>query len=141
VRQEVQYLRHGMNAGCSQTVRAPANEYAIIPAVERKLWRLTNIARELEISQPMVLRVLHDDELHPYTTRGAHICFQTIVLYECNFANGYDINTLRMSSFYTKFYGETKHVLRARMCSASITAISGQGIVLILSSNAGIISA
>jgi hypothetical protein len=33
------------------------------------------------------------------TTRGANICFQTIVLYGCNFANGYDINTLRMSSF------------------------------------------
>jgi hypothetical protein len=48
------------------------------------------------------------------TTRGAHICLQTIVLYGCNFANGYDINSLRMSSFYTTFCGQTKRVLRMR---------------------------
>jgi hypothetical protein len=29
---------------------------------------------------------------------ASHICFQTIVLYRCNFANGYDINTPWMSS-------------------------------------------
>jgi hypothetical protein len=33
------------------------------------------------------------------TTRGALICFQTIVLYGCSFTNGYDVNTLRISSF------------------------------------------
>jgi hypothetical protein len=30
--------------------------------------------------------------------RGAHICFQTIVRWERSYANGYDINTLRMIS-------------------------------------------
>jgi hypothetical protein len=35
-----------------------------------------------------------------YTTaRGAHICFQTIVLYGCNFTSGYHINTMRINSF------------------------------------------
>jgi hypothetical protein len=37
------------------------------------------------------------------TIREAHISFQTIVLYACNLAKSYDINNLRMSSFYTTF--------------------------------------
>jgi hypothetical protein len=41
-------------------------------------------------------------------TRGAQICFQRIVLYGCTYANGYDINTLRINSFYTIFCAQTK---------------------------------
>jgi hypothetical protein len=52
-------------------------------------------------------------------TRGAHICFQTIVHYGCSFANGHDVNTLRMSSSYATLCGQTKRVFCVRVCSAS----------------------
>jgi hypothetical protein len=58
-----------------------------------------------------------------------------------NFANGYDINALRMSSFYTTFCGRTKLVLRLRVCWTSTTVTFGYGIILILSANVGIKSA
>jgi hypothetical protein len=73
------------------------------------------------------------------TTRGAHISFQTIVLHAFTFANGY-INTLRMTSFYTTFFGEMKRVLCARVCSTSTTVTYEHGINLmlsVLSANAG----
>jgi hypothetical protein len=41
---------------------------------------------------------------------GGHTCFQTTVLYRCNFMNGY-INTLHMSSFHITFCGEMKCVM------------------------------
>jgi hypothetical protein len=53
------------------------------------------------------------------TTHRAHIRFQMIILHRCNFANGYDINTLRMSSFYTTFCGQMKRVLCMTVCSMS----------------------
>jgi hypothetical protein len=56
----------------------------------------------------------------------------------CSFANGYDINTLRMSSSYTTFCGQTKRVFRVRVCSTSTTVSSGNGVVLMLSVNVGI---
>jgi hypothetical protein len=54
--------------------------------------------------------VFHDDELHPYHFSWC-ICFQWIVLYGCNFENGY-INTPQMSSSNTTSSGRTKRVLR-----------------------------
>jgi hypothetical protein len=75
------------------------------------------------------------------TTRGAHICFQTIVLYGCSFTDCYDINTLRMSSFFRTFCGQTKRVLRLRVCSTSTTVTSGHRIILMQSANVGIKSA
>jgi hypothetical protein len=55
-----------VNASRPQTLQTPANEDAIIAAVEREGWRSSSdIARELGLSQPRVLEVLHDDELHP----------------------------------------------------------------------------
>lgn len=55
-----------VNAGRPQAVRAPANEDAIITEVEREPWRGSrDVAPELELSQPRVLEVLHDDHLHP----------------------------------------------------------------------------
>jgi hypothetical protein len=64
-----------MNAGRPRTVRTPANEDAIISAVEREPWRSSHeIERELGLSQPGVLEVLHEDQLHPYHySRSAHI--------------------------------------------------------------------
>jgi hypothetical protein len=35
------------------------------------------------------------------------------------FGNGYDVNTLLMSYLYVMFCGQTKHVLRLSVCSAS----------------------
>jgi hypothetical protein len=58
------------------------------------------------------------------SSRGTHICFQTIILYACNYSNHYNKNTMRMKSFYTTFNEETKHVLRVRMCSPSTTLTS-----------------
>jgi hypothetical protein len=40
--------------------------------------------------------------------------------------------------FYTTFCGQTKRVLRVRVCSASTTVTSGHGIILMLSANVGI---
>jgi hypothetical protein len=57
---------------------------------------------------------------HPYRSRGAHICFQTNVLYGDEFANGYDIDALRISSYLT-FCGQTQHVLSVRVCSTFIS--------------------
>jgi hypothetical protein len=54
-----------VNAGRPWTVWTPANENAIIAAVEREPWR-RDITRKLGLSQPRVLEVLHDDQLHPY---------------------------------------------------------------------------
>jgi hypothetical protein len=45
-----------VNAGRPWAVRTPANEDAIIAAVERDLWRSSrDIARDLRLSQPRVL--------------------------------------------------------------------------------------
>jgi hypothetical protein len=60
-----------------------------------------------------------------------HICFQTIVLYSRNFANGHDTNALWMSSFHT-LCEETKCVLRVMVCSTSTSHI-WEGIILMLS--------
>jgi hypothetical protein len=122
-----------VNAGRPRTVRTPANEDAILAAVEREPWRSSrDIVRELGLSQPRVLEILHDDQLHPYHySRSTHL-FPDIVLYGSNFANCYDINTLRMSSFYTTFCGQMKRVLRVRACSMSTTVTSGHGIILML---------
>jgi hypothetical protein len=88
------------NAGRSRTVRTPANEDAILQlwnesrgeahAISHDNWDYPNRGSSKYF---MAINCVHT------TTRGAHICFQTIVLYGCNFTNGNDINTLRMSSF------------------------------------------
>jgi hypothetical protein len=64
-----------VNAGRPRTVRTPANEDAKIAAVEREPWRSSrDIARELGLSQPRVLEVLHDNQLNPYHySRSAHV--------------------------------------------------------------------
>jgi hypothetical protein len=52
-----------VNSDRPRTVRTPANEDAIIAAVEREPWRSSrDIARELGLSQRRVLEVLHDDQ-------------------------------------------------------------------------------
>jgi hypothetical protein len=70
-----------------------------------------------------------------------HVCFQTIVLYWCNYVNGYNINTLRINSFYITFCGQMIHVLCVRACSTFTTVTSGHRIILIPSVNMGIKSA
>jgi hypothetical protein len=131
-----------VNAGRSRTVRTPANEDGIIAAVEREPWISSrDIAWELEISQPRVLEVLHDDQLHLYHySRSAHLFSDDRPL-QTQYANGYDTNTLRMSSFCTTFCGQTKRVLHVRVCSTSTTVTSGHGIILMVSANVGILSA
>jgi hypothetical protein len=102
-----------VNAGRSWTLRAPANEDATIGIMEQEPQRSSNDnARELRLLQPSITTC----GIHT-TTQREHICFQTIVLYKCKFANSY-INTLQMSSFYTTFYGQVKYVLHMGVCSA-----------------------
>jgi hypothetical protein len=72
------------------------------------------------------------------TVSGLHICLQTIILYQCNYANGYDMDTTRLNCFYIMFCAETKFVLRARDGSTSTTATSEHGIILALSANVDI---
>jgi hypothetical protein len=50
-------------------------------------------------------------------------------------------HTLRMICFYTTFCGQTKHVLRVKVCSTSKKVTSGHRIILVLSANVGIMSA
>jgi hypothetical protein len=45
------------------------------------------------------------------TTHVVNICLQTSALYACNFVISYEFNKLQMSSFYTTFCGQTKHVI------------------------------
>jgi hypothetical protein len=55
-----------VDPGRPQTVRTPAKEDTIIATVERQTWKISHdIARELRLSKPWVLEVLHDDQLHP----------------------------------------------------------------------------
>jgi hypothetical protein len=74
------------------------------------------------------------------TTRGAQICFLTVVLYGCNLSEG-DINTLQMNSFHVTFCVHTKHVLRMRTCSTSKTLTSGYEIIFMVSANVRVKSA
>lgn len=71
---------------------------------------------------------------NPKVMRGAHIFFQTIVLYKCNFVNCYDISTLQMISSCV-FSGQRTRVLRMRVCWISATVLLG---ICHLSANAGI---
>jgi hypothetical protein len=64
-----------LNAGRPRTLRTPANEDAIISAVERELSISSlDIGGELRVSQTRVLKVFRDDQLHPYhQSRNAHL--------------------------------------------------------------------
>jgi hypothetical protein len=47
----------------------------LIPAVDRKPRSSRDIPRELGLTQTQVLKVLHEDQLHPhYCSRSAHLC-------------------------------------------------------------------
>jgi hypothetical protein len=85
-----------INAGHQRTVRVPANEDATTAAAEQEPWRSSSdVAREVELSEPRVPEVLLDGQLRTYyDTSGEHISFQAIVLYVCN---------LRTCSFYIIF--------------------------------------
>jgi hypothetical protein len=70
------------------------------------------------------------------STRGAPVSFQTIVLYKCSFANGC-ISTLRMSSFCAT---NTRNAFYAWGCVQRSQITSEHGIIIMLSTNIGIIS-
>jgi hypothetical protein len=105
-----------VKAGRLRTVRTPANEDAIsqlwnesrgeVHAISHENWDYPNRGSSKYF---MMINCIHT------TTCGALICFQTIVLYGCNFSNCYDIKT-----------------------STSTTVTSGHGIILMLSANVGI---
>jgi hypothetical protein len=76
--------------------------------------------------------------IHSTSTCGVHVCFQTIALYAYDFANDYDVNTLRMRYFCIRFCGQAKRVLRVRMCSPSAAVTSRHGIIILLSEILGI---
>jgi hypothetical protein len=69
----------------------------------------------------VVFEVLHDNHIHT-TTHGAHIHFQTIILYGCNFTDIYNINMLWMILFCTKFCGQMKCVLHVSVSSMYISS-------------------
>jgi hypothetical protein len=64
-----------VNISRPRTVWSPANEDAINGTVELEPWRSSgDIARELGLSQARVVKVFHDDQLHPYPySRSAHV--------------------------------------------------------------------
>jgi hypothetical protein len=117
-------------------VQTAANEDAISAAVERDLsrsshgiiWKWDQPNRGSSEYFMMISCI-------PVTTREACICFQTIILYGCTFANVYNINTLWMSSLYIAFDGQKKNVLCVRACSISTTVTSGKGLILMLPAN------
>jgi hypothetical protein len=80
-----------------------ANGNAIIAVVEQNQWRGTSdITQELGLSQLRALEVLHDDQFHAYHYLWS-MRFLMIIIWGCNFENGYDSSTLQMSSFYIIF--------------------------------------
>jgi hypothetical protein len=115
-----------VNTGHPPIVRTPVNKVAVTVAVKREPWRSSReIARELGLSQPRVLKYFMKVNCIHASARGLHIRFQTIVLYGCNF-----VKYLRhQRTFYIKFCGRTKHVLRVTACSAPTTGTYGQGII------------
>jgi hypothetical protein len=59
-----------VNAGRPRTVRTPTNDDAIITGVEREPWRTEHdTAREVSLSQLMVLEVLYEDQFSCTTNR------------------------------------------------------------------------
>lgn len=123
-----------VNAGRAQTMRMPANEDPIIVTVEWDSWKSSHdITWELRLSQLRVIEVLHDNQMQPYDCLWEQIYFQTFILYRCNFLNGYDINTVWMTSFYITSCGQTKHILHVRVCSTSTTVTSDHRMILELS--------
>jgi hypothetical protein len=114
-----------VNGGRPRAVRTLSNEDAIPAAAEREPWRRSrDTAPELGLSQPSVL-FMTTNYIHT-TTCGARIYFQMIVLNGRNFANSYCVNTLRMSSFYVTFCGQTKEALRVRVCLSSTAVTSNR---------------
>jgi hypothetical protein len=112
-------LTEQVNVDRLLSVRTPANEESITAVLEPEPWRSSRIiARELGLSHPRALE--------------AHISFQTVALYGCRFANAYDISTLRISSSYKTFCGQTKLVLRVRVCSMPTTITFDTELILML---------
>jgi hypothetical protein len=75
-----------------------ANEDAVISGSEREPRRsLCHIASELGLTQPKSPSTFVTIHCIHTTARGSHVPFQTMFFYGCNYANGYDINTLRIS--------------------------------------------
>jgi hypothetical protein len=99
-----------------------------------QLWRNScDFSQALGLSQPRVLEVVHDYQLHPQG-HSRDIRFQVIILYGSILANGYDINTLRMDFLYEhNILLQTKNGLSARTCSTSTTATAWHGIILMRS--------
>jgi hypothetical protein len=96
-----------VNAGLPRTVLTPA---------ERELTRYSTWLRIIPIETSRSTSYFMTNSCMRISVRGAHLCFQTIVLNMCSFATGCFINTPRLSSLYISFCGQTKHVLRMRVC-------------------------
>jgi hypothetical protein len=60
-------------------------------SVTSKAWE--NVGHPWTVQTPAIQNPVESD------THGPNTSFQTIVLYGCNFANGYHINILQMCSF------------------------------------------
>jgi hypothetical protein len=72
------------------------------------------------------------------TTHRTHTCFQMIIPFGYNFANGYGSNILYTSSLYRTFCKHMKYVLCMVVCSTSTTVTSGQRIILTVSTHMSI---
>jgi hypothetical protein len=84
-----------VNAGHPPIVQTPANEKAVIAAVEWEPWRSShNIAQELALSQLRILKVFYDNQLKPYHYLQSARPFPDDRPLQMKFANGYEINTL-----------------------------------------------
>lgn len=83
-------------------MRVPAKEDVMTVTVEEQLRKAHENLYYLSQAYCMTMNYIHT------TTRGTIICLQSTVPCGGNFANGYYVNTPRMSSFYITFCGQTK---------------------------------
>jgi hypothetical protein len=110
-----------MNVGHPWAVQTPAHGHAVIfccgmrtvkkhQAISHENWDYPNRG---SLKYFMTINCTHT------TTCRVHICFQIFTLYGLHFANGYNINTLRISWFYITF----REHIGERVCSTT-TAVT-----------------
>jgi hypothetical protein len=106
-----------VNTDCPLTVEAPANEDAIIAAVEQTPWRSTYIARIGIIPTESLKYCVISNCIHT-TTHTVHMDNH---LYTYKIANGHDITTLQLSSFYTSLLTQAIFMLSVNTGSKAIS--------------------
>jgi hypothetical protein len=103
----------------AQTVEAPANNNAITAAVEQTLWRSVYIyiARTGIITTESLKYFVMINCIHTTTHK---VCMDNH-LHTYKIANGHDITTLQMSSFYTSLWTQAFFMLSVNTGTKAIS--------------------